>query len=604
MAANVRFLRTSKESQNNRTIFNQNTLYFVRDSRQLYQGENLLTSGIRLVEALPEAHLAAEQVIYFIVAQQAGYTVDRSKLQTAPQEAWVQVITPASQSEVTWEEIQARNYVTAQTLASYVTQDELTTAIQQLRADLTPIVEQVVPKVEQVAAVVKEQVVPVVSALSRIADEPTVQALTGLAETADQLVELVEVAATQNWVEQNFLTPEELATTLDDLDIITSEQVEQQLTNYAAKDHTHDQYLTQHQDLTDYAKKSDIPDISGKADIAHTHQEYLTELPEHSHEEYLTELPTHEHEDYASKAHEHSLAEITDYVAPDLSEYAKKSQIPNTSNLATKDQLSNYSKFSGSYNDLTDKPEIPNVPTNISAFTNDTGYLVENDLGDYAKLNDIQQLQSQVLFSENYYVTKPIGDFVLGQNVNTLTIRKLFETLLGLSTTEPSVPDEPDTPVQPEGIVEEIIVNKTPMYSVNAQGEIAAISYDDIIIYNQTTASAQPTESGFYQITDDAGKVIESGYQELTVNNPDIPYIIALPVGVDFDTMVTTQTYDTLEGKWKDDPFEMSNDFEEISVLCEELGVNISHINTDQYTLFADLESGPTGKIHRFIITE
>jgi hypothetical protein len=60
MAANVRFLRTSKESQNNRTIFNQNTLYFVRDSRQLYQGENLLTSGIRLVEALPEAHLAAE----------------------------------------------------------------------------------------------------------------------------------------------------------------------------------------------------------------------------------------------------------------------------------------------------------------------------------------------------------------------------------------------------------------------------------------------------------------------------------------------------------------------------------------------------------------
>ena len=31
--------------------------------------------------------------------------------------------------------------------------------------------------------------------------------------------------------------------------------------------------------------------------------------------------------------------------------------------------------FSGSYNDLTDKPEIPVVPTNVSAFENDAGYL-------------------------------------------------------------------------------------------------------------------------------------------------------------------------------------------------------------------------------------
>ena len=31
--------------------------------------------------------------------------------------------------------------------------------------------------------------------------------------------------------------------------------------------------------------------------------------------------------------------------------------------------------FSGSWNDLTDKPNIPTVPTNVSAFTNDAGYL-------------------------------------------------------------------------------------------------------------------------------------------------------------------------------------------------------------------------------------
>ena len=37
----------------------------------------------------------------------------------------------------------------------------------------------------------------------------------------------------------------------------------------------------------------------------------------------------------------------------------------------------NKSTFSGDYNDLTNKPTIPTVPTNVSAFTNDAGYLSE-----------------------------------------------------------------------------------------------------------------------------------------------------------------------------------------------------------------------------------
>lgn len=38
----------------------------------------------------------------------------------------------------------------------------------------------------------------------------------------------------------------------------------------------------------------------------------------------------------------------------------------------------NKSDFSGSYNDLTNKPTIPTVPTNVSAFTNDAGYLTQH----------------------------------------------------------------------------------------------------------------------------------------------------------------------------------------------------------------------------------
>lgn len=35
---------------------------------------------------------------------------------------------------------------------------------------------------------------------------------------------------------------------------------------------------------------------------------------------------------------------------------------------------------SGSYNDLSNKPTIPTVPTNVSAFTNDAGYITQNDI--------------------------------------------------------------------------------------------------------------------------------------------------------------------------------------------------------------------------------
>jgi uncharacterized protein (TIGR02145 family) len=46
--------------------------------------------------------------------------------------------------------------------------------------------------------------------------------------------------------------------------------------------------------------------------------------------------------------------------------------------------------FSGNYNDLTNTPTIPTVPTNVSAFTNDAGYV--STLNDDDPTNEIQQL--------------------------------------------------------------------------------------------------------------------------------------------------------------------------------------------------------------------
>lgn len=45
---------------------------------------------------------------------------------------------------------------------------------------------------------------------------------------------------------------------------------------------------------------------------------------------------------------------------------------------AEKTSWNNKSDFSGDYDDLTNKPTIPTVPTNVSAFTNDAGYLTSH----------------------------------------------------------------------------------------------------------------------------------------------------------------------------------------------------------------------------------
>ena len=45
--------------------------------------------------------------------------------------------------------------------------------------------------------------------------------------------------------------------------------------------------------------------------------------------------------------------------------------------------------FSGSYNDLTNKPTIPTVPTNVSAFTNDAGYLISTSAVTWYQLVDV-----------------------------------------------------------------------------------------------------------------------------------------------------------------------------------------------------------------------
>jgi len=62
---------------------------------------------------------------------------------------------------------------------------------------------------------------------------------------------------------------------------------------------------------------------------------------------------------------------------------------------------------SGSYNDLTDKPTIPTVPTNVSAFTNDAGYLTQHQ--DISGKQDVLTVGTGIdITSDVISVTDPI----------------------------------------------------------------------------------------------------------------------------------------------------------------------------------------------------
>lgn len=66
---------------------------------------------------------------------------------------------------------------------------------------------------------------------------------------------------------------------------------------------------------------------------------------------------------------------------------------------------------SGSYNDLKDKPAIPTVPTKVSAFANDAGYLTQHQsLAGYAKTSvantwTVQQNFYDLMLNREIYTT-------------------------------------------------------------------------------------------------------------------------------------------------------------------------------------------------------
>lgn len=126
-----------------------------------------------------------------------------------------------------------------------------------------------------------------------------------------------------DYATKEYVTEAINAIDVDLSDYVVAENLATTLLDYAAKNHTHSEYLTEHQD------------ISGKSDVGHKHVK----------------------------------ADITDYTEPDLSNYATKDEIPDMANYATQDyvteQIANASLGGGSV-DLTVYAKKTDVDTALA----------------------------------------------------------------------------------------------------------------------------------------------------------------------------------------------------------------------------------------------
>lgn len=428
---------------------------------------------------------------------------------------------------ITEAELRAKNYLTEhQSLANYATK----TFVENTVAENQPNLSKYALKTD----------IPDVSEF--ITSIPTQYITESELEAKGYLTEHQSLAgyATENYVENaisNIVIPE-------------PEKVD--LSNYYTKSEVDSAIAANEVDLSGYAKTEDIPDVSA----------FITAIPD----EYVTES------DLTSRGY------LTEH--QDLSEYAKKSEL-----------------FSKSYNDLTDTPAIPSIEGLASETYVDEAIanidIPDIDLSGYALKSDVEVKADEIPFSTNRYVTNAIGAFTAGESVRGLTIAELFAKLLGLTDV-------------PQGVVEDIITNEYGLYQFNDSLEVEHIEYTRTIFETAEEYAAAPTESTFYQYTytnNEGEEVTESGYQHYTLAQDFIYYMVMLPSTLIIGENVKVQAWSPSKNMWMDSITVLESDLEVIAANFADAGLEMPAI-PDGYTMWVDFSNTNPGNKVRYIIIE
>ena len=156
--------------------------------------------------------------------------------------------------------------------------------------------------------------------------------------------------------------------------------------------------------------------------------------------------------------------------------------------------------FSGDYNDLTNTPQIPQIPENVSAFTNDAGYITESTLttNNYITQND--------LITNNYVTEADIPT-----NVSAFTNDAGYITM-------DSIPAIPTVPTNVSAFVNDAgyLTTATVQEAANIPTNVSAFNNDAGYITMDSIPAIPIVPTNVSAFTNDAGYITES---TLTTNN-------------------------------------------------------------------------------------
>lgn len=306
--------------------------------------------------------------------------------------------------------------------------------------------------------------------------------------TKDELPS-VDGFATTEYVDGKFdevKTPVNVSELYNDAGYITASDIPDTSSFITMKDVEDKGYLTEHQPLDDYAKKVDIP------------TDYLT---------------ANDIEGKADKGHTHSYNELED-----------KPTIPSVEGLATEQYV----------DEAISQLDIPTV---------DTSNLVTIDaltvaLGE--KANDI-------VFTDDYRVTTPVGSFEQDETVQGMTLSSIFTKLLGLVIYIPPVIDD-DIPVGTPESAKTIITDSIPTYMLGEDNTPVENTYTYVSMTLSEAKSDNQTDSFFYQIIDEStNEAIETGYQIATMPQENNWMTVYIPNIV---KQFHVEVFDAAAGDW------------------------------------------------------
>lgn len=326
-------------------------------------------------------------------------------------------------------------------------------------------------------------------------------------------------------------------------------------------------YLTEHQDLSNYALKSEIPSLEGLATETYVDEKIaeipVTDLTGYATETYVNnaitniDIPTVPTNISAFNNDVGYLTEIpSDYITDselDSKGFASQNDLDNLSdnfdtlNTTVTAQTTAIEELQDNVSDNT--TAISTIQENIDIIENEVADLKAIDHSQYIDQNTLTNAlaskANDIPFTEDYRVGNAVGEFVVDDSVRGMTVVQILTKLLALTLYNPPTGDIPTG--TPESAVE-IITEEIPAYELGQDGQPVEVAYKYKTMTPEEAKEDNQTESYLYQIIDpDTGEAIETGYQIATQYQEYNYLTILLPDNI---TNFHVEDYDALAGDW------------------------------------------------------